>query len=81
MTTDGPVPASERGLVPPTNDLVARVVILAVYVARFGVLAEGVTQVWWHVPLLLTTDVFLPLAAAAWLLLVPVWTVWTSCQE
>lgn len=75
MARDGVVGA-DGGVVPPTNDLVAGLVILGTYITRYGILAEGVEGVWWHVPLILTTDLVIPLAAALWLLVVPVWTVW-----
>jgi len=73
--------SGDSGVVPPTNDLVAAVVIVATYISRFGVLAEGAGGSWWHAPLLVTTDVVLPLAAGLWLLVVPVWSVWTRCRR
>jgi len=65
------------GLLPAVNDIVAILAISGVYLTRFGMLAEGVEPGLVHLPLLLTTDLVLPVAAAAWLLAVPVWQVVT----
>jgi len=66
------------GLIPAVNDLAAGISICGAYITRFGLLAEGVASTWWHLPLLLTTDLILPVLAAVWLLGVPVWKVWKT---
>ena len=54
------------GIMPSVNDLLAAVVILAVYVIRIGYLAEGVGAPF---ALALVTDALLPLFAGAWVFL------------
>jgi hypothetical protein len=68
------------GLMPATNDLAALLAICGAYITRFGVVAEGVAA-WWHLPLVVTTDLLLPVLAGVWLLVVPVYQVWESRRE
>jgi hypothetical protein len=63
------------GLMPATNDLLAFVAVVGAYITRFGVLAEG-AMAWWYLPLVLTTDMLLPLLGGLWLVGVPLWQVW-----
>lgn len=60
------------GVLPSVNDMVAAVVLLAVYLVRIGHVVEGVPVPLW---LSLTTDFLVPACAAAWLLVVPVYRV------
>ena len=63
--------AINTGIVPSLNGLVAAAVILGTYVTRYGVVYEGVDAGVWLLPLYLTTDLILPVLAAAWLLGLP----------
>ena len=67
---------STEGMVPAVNDLVAGLAIIGAYVTRYGVIAEGVAGEWWLLPLILTTDLLLPLLGGIWLLLVPTYSVY-----
>lgn len=67
---------STEGMAPAVNDIVAGLVIIAAYVTRYGVIGEGVAGEWWLLPLILTTDLLLPLLGAIWLLLVPTYSVY-----
>lgn len=52
------------GILPATNDLAAVIVIGVTYLIRFAAVTPEVTVPWW---LTVTTDVFLPVLAGAWL--------------
>ena len=60
------------GVMPSVNDLLAAVVILAVYVIRIGYLAEGAVAPF---ELTLITDALLPLFAGAWVFLSALYVV------
>lgn len=60
------------GMVPAVNDIVAALALVAVYVVRVGHVAEGTAV---PLPLQVATDVVVPVLAAVWLLVVPVWQV------
>ena len=60
------------GIMPSVNDLLAAVVILAVYLIRIGYLAEGLPTPF---ALALVTDALLPLFAGAWVFLSAVYVV------
>lgn len=61
-----------RGVVPAINDIAAALAVLAVYVVRFGTVAEGGSP---GLALTVTTDFIVPVLAAVWLLVVPVYRV------
>lgn len=68
------------GIAPSINDLVATVAILGAYLVRVGTVVEATSAAWvW--PLVLVTDVVLPLLAAVWLLVVPTYSVVTRIRE
>lgn len=69
------------GMVPAVNDIVAGFAVLGAYVTRYGVVAEGVPTTWWHAPLLVTTDLLLPLLGAVWLLAMPTWALYQRVEE
>ncbi len=67
------------GIIPATNDIIGAVAVVGTYITRFGLVAEGVEPAWWHLPLLLTTDMLLPLLAGLWFVGVPVFRTVTEC--
>jgi hypothetical protein len=74
----GTTERSYGGVLPTTNDLAAGVAIAAVYITRWGVVAEGGSP-WWV--LAIATDLILPVLAAVWLLCVPTYQVVERVRE
>lgn len=67
------------GVVPAVNDLLAGLIIVALYVVRVGAVAEP-GGAW--LGLRLVADVVVPVLAAVWLLVVPTYRVYRRfCSE
>jgi hypothetical protein len=71
MATSERVLEHNGGLMPSVNSLAAAGILFLTYVARFGVIYEDIEPDLLYLPLYLTTDLILPVLAAAWLLGVP----------
>ena len=69
------------GMMPAVNDLIAGAVVLGAYITRYGTIAEGVAGEWWLIPLILTTDLVLPLLGAIWILAVPTWSLYRRIES
>jgi len=82
MATNNEQPTvTTTGMVPAVNDLIAGIAILGAYVTRYGVIAEGIDGGWWLIPLILTTDLILPILGAIWLLAVPTWSLYRRIES
>lgn len=71
---------STNGFMPAVNDIVAFGAMFGAYVVRFGTVAEGISGEMWLIPLILTTDLVLPILGAIWLLGVPVYQMYRRLQ-